>query len=107
VLAFLLDVSPVEGRTPVKDYDTLVKELGAYSADLLAKPRVIVLTKADLPETHQAEPDVRALAEREGAPFFEISAVRGDGLNALAYELQEIVDRARTSIAHGLDDGSR
>jgi GTPase len=95
VLAFLLDVSPVEGRSPISDYATLARELGAYSAHLLAKPRVIVLTKADLPDTAEHEASVRALAEKEGWPFFAISAVRGDGLDALCYALQGSVDLAR------------
>jgi GTP-binding protein len=95
VLAFLVEVSPVEGRTPALDYATLVRELSLYSEDLAKKPRVLVLTKGDLPETRTAAPEVKALAEREGIPFFEISAVRGDGLDALAYALQAIVDEGR------------
>lgn len=95
VLVFMLDVSPVEGRTPAADYETLKRELEAYSPELLDKPRVIVLAKADLPDTDDAEEEVRALAAEEDAPFFKISAVRGDGLDALAYALQDMVDRAR------------
>jgi GTP-binding protein len=94
-LAILLDVGGDPARHPVTDYQTLIRELGAYSADLLAKPRLIVLGKADLPDTEAAVEDVRALAEREGAPFFVVSAVRGDGLDRLIYALQEIVDRGR------------
>jgi GTPase len=96
VLVFLLDVSGIEGRTPVDDYETLKRELEAYSPELLEKPRVIVLSKADLPDTDEVEPEVRALAEHEGAPFFKISAVRGDGLDALAYALQGLVDASRS-----------
>jgi GTPase len=95
VLAFLVDVSPVEGRSPIADYKTLVHELAAYSEELLSKPRVLVLTKTDVPETAEHADAVRALAEEEGAPFFMISAVRGDGLDELVYALQRIVDAAR------------
>jgi GTP-binding protein len=93
VLAFLLDVSPVEGRDPVRDYGTLVSELTKYSEELAKKPRVLVLTKADLPDTLEWEAPVRGLAEAEGRPFFEISAVRGDGLDVLCYALQSMVKR--------------
>jgi GTP-binding protein len=95
VLAFLVDVSSVEGRTPATDYETLVKELARYSEDLAKKPRVLVLTKADLPDTNTHAPEVKALADREGIPFFEVSAVRGDGLDPLAYALQKVVDEKR------------
>lgn len=97
VLAFLVDAIPLDGRDAVRDYATLVSELGAYSEALLAKPRVLVLTKTDLPDTAAVEPEVRALAESEGCPFFAISAVRGDGLNALAFALQAIVDAGRAA----------
>jgi GTPase len=97
VLAFLVDVSPVEGRTPVADYETLDRELAAYSEELAKKPRVLVLTKTDLPDTAEHEPAVRELAESLSIPFFAISAVRGDGLDALAYALQDTVDRDRAS----------
>jgi GTP-binding protein len=90
----MLDVVPMaEGRHPVSDYETLKKELEAYSPELLEKPRVIVLAKADLPDTDEVEPEVVALAEREDVPYFKISAVRGDGLDQLAYALQDMVDR--------------
>jgi GTP-binding protein len=94
-LAILLDVGADPKRHPVTDYETLIRELGAYSAEMLTKPRVIVLTKADLPDTHAAEEEVRALAAKENAPFFVISAVRGDGLDRLCYALQGIVDQGR------------
>jgi GTPase len=98
-LAILLDVSPDPQRHPVTDFETLMRELEAYSPELLDKPRVLVLTKADLPDTTAAVDDVKALAERESLPFFIISAVRGDGLSLLAYKLQEIVDQGRSSRA--------
>ncbi len=95
VLAFLLDVSPDEDRSPLSDYETLQNELAAYDEALLKKPRVIVLTKADLPDSHEAEEALRERAESEGYSFFFISAVRGDSLDQLAYALQGLVDEAR------------
>ncbi|MFW5845947.1 MAG: GTPase ObgE, partial [Planctomycetota bacterium] len=102
VLAFLVCPGPEEGRDPVSDYHVLLRELGQYSPALLEKPRVLVLSKMDLPDAAAVEDDVRALAESEGCPFFAVSSVRGDGLSALTYALQEQVDadrgRARVTI---------
>lgn len=98
-LAFVLDVGWEARRHPVTDYETLVRELGQYSQDLLEKPRVIVLTKADLPDTLAAEDEVRALAEREGAPLFVVSAVAGRGLSELTWGLFEMVKAARAARA--------
>ncbi len=93
VLAFLVTVSPgEEGRDPIADYRTLVSELGRYSEDLLTKPRLLVLTKMDLPDTQDAEAEVRAFAEAEGLSLLPISAVANIGLDPLVYALLERVE---------------
>lgn len=104
VLAFLVCVGPEEDRDPVSDYRALVAELEAYSPDLASKPRLILLTKADLPDTAEATDAVRALAEEEGAPFFVLSAVTGAGLDPVLYEMMRIVEQAAVR-SKPADDG--
>jgi GTP-binding protein len=104
VLAIVLDVSPEPSRHPVTDYETLMAELGRYSPKLLEKPKVLVLTKADLPDTEAALDDVRALAEREDLEAFLISSVRGDGLDELAYALEAKVRDGRAARAGSESD---
>jgi len=94
-LCVMVDVNDEPDRHPVTDYATLLNELEKYEPTMLQKPRVLVLTKNDLPDTSAALDDVRALAESEDIPFFVVSAVRGDGLDELAYALQTIVDAGR------------
>ncbi len=92
VLAFLVTVAPGEdGRDPLADYQTLVAELGQYSTDLLEKPRVLVLSKIDLPDAKAFEDEVAAMAAEQGIPFFPISAVTNVGLDPLVYALFERV----------------
>jgi GTP-binding protein len=93
--AVLLDVGAEADRHPVTDYEILMRELAAYSPEMLNKPRVIVLTKSDLPDTEAALEDVEEVAAKEGIQLFIISSVRGDGLNGLCYALQDIVDKDR------------
>lgn len=99
VLAFLVCVSPEDERDPVSDYEILVRELEAYRPELLEKPRLLVLTKMDLPDSEEVRPDVEALAEREAIAFHAISSVRGDGIDPLRYALQDIVDSDRAQRA--------
>ena len=96
-LCVMVDVSHEPDRHPVTDYRTLLGELEKYEPTMLEKPRVLVLAKADLPDTEAAVEDLRALAAEEDIPFFVVSAVRGDGLDELAYALQAIVDRGRAA----------
>jgi GTPase len=95
--AVLLDVGAEASRHPVTDYEILMGELEAYSPEMLKKPRLIVLTKVDLPDTEAAIEDVEEMAKREGLPLFVISSVRGDGLNSLCYALQDLVDDGRAA----------
>ena len=98
-LAVLLDVGPEAKRHPLTDYEALMVELRKYDPKFFEKPRVIVLTKADLPDTEAAFDEVKALAEAEGCPFFSISSVTGEGLDPLCYALQAIVDEQSKAAA--------
>jgi GTP-binding protein len=104
VLAFVLSVSYEEDRTPESDYEVLVRELQRYSAALAKKPRMLLLAKADLPDTADHEAGVRALAERDGAPFFVISSVTGQGLDPVIRALNEVVVADRARRAEGIEE---
>ncbi len=95
VLAFMVTVSYEEGRDPVSDYAVLTRELGRYSPTLLGKPRILLLTKTDLPDAVAYAEDVEALADREGIPFAAVSSVTGEGVDAVVRKMQAIVDARR------------
>ncbi len=95
VLAFVLSVSYEEDRTPAGDYEVLCRELARYSELLVDKPRVILLSKADLPDTEDHVEQVRALAEAAGAPVHVISSVSGQGLDEAKRTLQTLVMQGR------------
>ena len=84
-LAFLIDVT---SEDPARDLALLEREVSVYSATLMEKPRVVVLTKSDL-----LAPEARLLLDRHppipGAVL--ISAHRGDGLRELLERLWPMV----------------
>jgi GTP-binding protein len=41
------------GRTPLRDYLAIRKELALYDPDLAARPEIVVLNKLDLPDTRK------------------------------------------------------
>jgi len=45
ILVHLIDVSPLTGRDPVRDYEVIQKELKAFNPDLLARKQIIVAIK--------------------------------------------------------------
>jgi GTPase len=81
VLVFLVDVT---GEHPAHDLALLEREMELYGGSFAGKPRIVVLTKADL-----LAPEARAAAPREaGLPDARlISAQSGEGLRALLEEL--------------------
>jgi GTPase len=87
VLVILIDLAPVDDRSPAEQEEVLLRELGAYRPELLARPRLVVGSKADV-----ASPD--ALAAFDG---FSISAVAHAGLDEFLGRVGTIVDEARAA----------
>jgi GTP-binding protein len=90
VLCVLLDLSETAPLPPEEQRDVLLRELGDYQADLLERPRVIVGSKGDV-----------AAYEMDGVAT--ISAVTGEGLDALVSLLAQRVVEARSEEAEALE----
>jgi GTPase len=83
LLAHLVDVSGATGREPVHDFEVVLKELARFSPDLAAKPMIVVATKLDSAQDPERVESLRRMAAERGLPFFAISSVTGEGLDAL------------------------
>jgi len=102
LLLYILDIS--RGKEVVKDFQTLQRELELYNPALLEKEYLIALNKIDL---LSPEEKVKWLEEikglfpkREREKLFPISAVTGEGLKGLLYELYQRV----TSLHQGEEE---
>jgi GTP-binding protein len=87
LLLHLVDIAPInESVDPANEFRSIEKELRKFSDDLSDKPRWLVINKMDLLAEDQRS------AAREGllkglewqGPFFEISAISGEGTEKLA-----------------------
>jgi GTPase len=83
VLVHLLEVSPTPGRTPLRDFVTLCRELKLYDADLASRPQIVVLNKIDLPEVKRRHRQLLRPFKARGIPLLAISAATGEGVDAL------------------------
>lgn len=79
-LIHVIDISGFSGD-PLQNYDVIMNELKEYSAKLVKKKEIIVLNKADVPES--VEYKAAILKKLKAHPHVEISAVTGQGLNEL------------------------
>ncbi len=82
--------SATDRTDPVADYKVITQELKSFDPALAAKPTILVAAKADV-----ANPDklkkLAAMAKRRKLPFFAISAVTGEGIEALKFAVAEAV----------------
>jgi GTP-binding protein len=84
-LAFLIDCT---SEAPGRDLALLEREVSLYSAALMEKPRVVVLTKSDLLPSEERD----TLVSRTGlAGALVISAHSGDGIRELLEDLWKLI----------------
>jgi GTP-binding protein len=77
---------------PLQDFEQINQELALFSERLAQKPQIVVLNKLDLPEAETHWPAVRARAQELELPVYKISAVTGQGVQALIGKLFETLD---------------
>lgn len=85
LLLHLVDLVPMDGSNPVDNFRVIEKELAHYSEGIARKPRWLVLTKADLLDEEEAAARQASLMKEISfdGPVFRISAVSGQGVEAL------------------------
>ncbi len=109
MLIHVIDLSAVDGRDPIKDYEQLNLELGHYNELLTELPQLIALNKVDIPEAEENIERVKAYFGKR--KVFPISAITGEGVDSLMHQayrsLQYIEAKVRkekeTSISFDID----
>jgi len=82
LLVHMLDICAPD-RDPLADLETVNRELRLHRAWLAKLPQLIVLNKIDLPEAREALPGLKQQLEKRGGQVFPVSALTGEGLEAL------------------------
>ncbi len=90
VLVYLIDISPLEGRDPIEDFNVLRSELEAYRPDLLDKPTLVVLNKIDEEDSAKRAKLFRKHYDGDPSLLFEISAREGLGIERFLEALREL-----------------
>lgn len=100
VLVHLVDVSGASGRDPVQDFDTINEELRLFDAGLEAKPQLVAANKIDALDDPARLQALEAHVRRRKLPFFRISAVTGEGVDALLEAAWRDIAAVREPVAH-------
>ena len=92
LLIHVVDVSGIEGRDPIEDFETINMELKNYDTDLYNLPQIVALNKIDLKEARDNLENVKTNLEDRGYKVFAISAVTGEGIDELKYYVGQKIE---------------
>jgi len=93
LLVHLIDTSDMADMDPVKAYEIIQGELGAFSEALTEKPMIVVATKADATTDRTKLEELQKFCRKSGLEFHSISAVAGEGVKELVRGIADALDR--------------
>ena len=94
VIAHVIDMGSFEGRSPIDDYENIIKELESFDERLINKPSIIIANKMDLPNAvDNLEKFRKKYPDKE---IYDISAIKHEGFETLIIRLADIVENTNT-----------
>jgi len=106
LLLHIVDLAPFDENTdPVKEAKAIVEELRKYDQQLFDKPRWLVLNKIDMIAEDERAARVKDFLKRYKwkAECFSISAINGEGCQALTYAIMDYLDTVKAPL-HSSED---
>lgn len=82
LIIHVVDVSGIEGRDAIEDYEKIQNELMNFSEELAERPQIVAANKCDMADPEQIE-RFRKYIEEKNLPFYEISAATTQGTSEL------------------------
>ena len=99
LLLHVIDVSGLNGRNPVDDFNKINVELKKYSEKLSQRKQIILANKIDIMQDEENYKQLEELAKEKNIEIFKISAATGKGLDeALKYVAKILKDLPKTEL---------
>ena len=92
VIAHVLDMSGLEGRDPLEDYEVINKELYDFDPKLMKKPQVIIANKMDLEGAYE---NLQRFKDKYKKEVFEVSAITNKGLDEVLVKIADELDNIK------------
>ncbi len=91
LLLHVIDVSGIEGRNPVQDFNTINEELKQYSEKLSQRKQIIVANKVDSMQDENLYQELEKMAKEKGLEIYKISAATNQGVKELMIRVSEVL----------------
>lgn len=92
VILHVLDMSGMEGRDPIEDYEKINKELSLYSDKLIKRQQIVLANKMDIPEAElNLELFMDYIADK-GVEVIPVSAATGEGLQQAMFAAYKLLE---------------
>lgn len=91
VIAHVIDMSGMKGRTPYEDYEVIKKELNDFDPKILKKKSLIIANKMDMPNSLANLKEFKSKL-KEDIPVFEVSAIGEKGLDKVVLYMADLLD---------------
>lgn len=92
ILIHVLDVSGMEGRDPIEDFEKINAELAKYSEKLARKLQIVAANKIDLLTDPAALERLQTYMDERGIEVFPICALSGEGMDVLLERVWELLE---------------
>ena len=98
-LLHIIDIAPYDGTSPTECAQKIVKELEKFSSELAAKPRWLVINKADLLPKEELEEAIKILINdlQWPGPIYTISALAGQGTKELCADIMTELEHVQAN----------
>ncbi len=91
LLVHIVDVSGIEGRDPIEDFETINRELELHNPELLMRPQIVVGNKCDIIVDNEKYEEFKKFVIESNYKYFDMSAAVGTGVkDVLAYIAQQL-----------------
>jgi len=104
MLVHVVDVSGVEGRNPIEDFDKINEELASYDDRLASKVQVVAANKTDIIYDEEVYDDFIKEMESRGYKVFPISAATNQGVTELMQYVTGELDHIEDVVLVEVDD---
>ena len=94
VLIHIVDISGLEGRNALEDFDAINGELKLYNEKLSTRPQVVVANKIDILEDESVYEEFKTTLEERGYKVFKMSAATRQGVDDVIAYVSELLREA-------------